>query len=191
MLQIVLRGISGVGKTTLREMLASAFISRKIPVIIQSKDEIRQEISRSRGEPYTFTAANERLASWIYTSRIHALLHPFTETSFSDCVLICDNTHVNPKQLHESEWLTDEYDPNIKRALIEIGDPRSRSSKEHTSPEVIERQRSEMMHSNLELHNWCQAHYIPQHWLPDHSALEDGIKELVEQLLEYKNTCFH
>ena len=38
MLQIVLRGISGVGKTTLREMLASAFISRKIPVIIQVKD---------------------------------------------------------------------------------------------------------------------------------------------------------
>ncbi|HZK47614.1 MAG TPA: hypothetical protein VFC64_06735, partial [Atopostipes sp.] len=91
----------------------------------------------------------------------------------------------------ESEWLTDEYNPDIKRALIEIGDPRSRSSKEHTSPEVIERQRSEMMHSSLELHNWCQAHYIPQHWLPDHSALEDGIKELVEQLLEYKNTCFH
>lgn len=187
MLQIVLRGISGVGKTTLREMLATAFISRQIPTVTQSKDEIRREIGRSVGEPYQFTEKNEQLASYIYTSRIHALLHPLNKTSFSNCVLICDNTHVNPKQLRESEFLSDEYNPNVKRVLIEIGTPYSKSSRETLIPNIVKRQREQMEKSSVELHNWCQIHYIPQYNLDDHSALENGVKEIVEQLLEYKN----
>ena len=187
MLQIVLRGISGVGKTTLRKMLVKAFLSQNIPVIVQSKDEIRKEVERSRGLPYKFTADNEQLTSWIYSSRIHSLIHPFTKTSFANCVLICDNTHVNSKQLHESEWLTDEYLPNVTRVLIEIGDSYSKSSKEELFGDIVARQRKEMEKSNLELHNWCQTHYIPQYWIPGHSALEDGIQDLFQQLLEYKS----
>ncbi|MGM9928298.1 MAG: ATP-binding protein [Bacillus sp. (in: firmicutes)] len=187
MLQIVLRGISGVGKTTLRKMLATAFISRQIPTTVQSKDEIRREIARTTGIPYQFSEQNERLASYVYASRIHALLHPSNKTSFSECVLICDNTHVNPKQLRESEFLIDDYNPNVKRALIEVGNPNSESSREPTNPDVVKRQREQMEKSSVELHNWCQIHYIPQYNIDDHSALETGIKELVEQLLEYKN----
>ena len=187
MLQIVLRGISGVGKTTLRKMLATAFISRQIPTTVQSKDEIRHEIERTTGLPYQFSEQNERLASYVYASRVHALLHPSNKTSFSECVLICDNTHVNPKQLRESEFLIDDYNPNVKRVLIEVGNPYSKSTKESLNPDVIKRQRTQMEKSNVELHNWCKVHYIPEYNLSEHSALEDGIKELVEQLLEYKN----
>ena len=187
MLQIVLRGISGVGKTTLRKMLATAFISHQIPTTVQSKDEIRREIERTTGLPYQFSEQNEHLASYVYASRVHALLHPSNKTSFSECVLICDNTHVNPKQLRESEFLIDDYNPNVKRALIEVGNPDSESTKESLNPDVIKRQRAQMEKSSVELHNWCKVHYIPEYNLSEHSALEDGIKELVEQLLEYKN----
>ena len=187
MLQVVLRGISGVGKTTLRKMLATAFISRQIPTTIQSKDEIREEIARTTGIPYQFSEQNERIASYVYSSRVHALLHPSNKTSFSKCVLICDNTHVNPKQLRESEFLTEEYNPNVKRVLIEVGNPYSRSTKESINPDVVKRQRDEMEKSNVELHNWCRVHYIPEYNICEHSALEGGIREIVEQLLEYKN----
>ena len=42
LLQIVLRGISGVGKTTLRKLLTAIFLQKGYKVVVESKDEIRQ-----------------------------------------------------------------------------------------------------------------------------------------------------
>lgn len=191
-LQIVLRGISGVGKTTLRKMLASAFISKGYKVIVESKDEIRKEVARTSGMPYVYSEQQEKLTSWLYQSRVHALLHPFEKKGpFSNAVLICDNTHVNMKQLQESEFCTlfdpkDNKPKRYQRVLIEIGSFDSFSSKSYAFPKIVARQRVQWVDSSVPLHNWCQTHYIPQFWLNDHTAIEDGISDIVESLLEIK-----
>lgn len=189
LLQIVLRGISGVGKTTLRKLLATAFLQRGYKVVVESKDEIRQEVARSRKIPYSYSNEEERMVSFLYASRVHALLHPFTPNGpFENAILICDNTHVNMGQLKESEFcLEDSSLLTYKRALVEVGTYNSMSSKEYRYPKIIGRQRLQLLHSEVALHNWCQAHYVPQFWIDDHTAIEDGVHELVKSLLEIKN----
>lgn len=189
LLQIVLRGISGVGKTTLRKLLASAFLKKGYKVIVESKDEIRKEVARSRGLPYTYSEDEERMVSFLYSSRVHALLHPYTpDGPFQNAILICDNTHVNMKQLRESEFCVDDNSLlNYKRVLIEVGTFDSVSSKSHQYPKIVGRQRLQLVDSAVPLHNWCHIHYVPQFWLNDHTAIEDGIYDLVEELLDIKN----
>lgn len=189
LLQIVLRGISGVGKTTLRKLLATAFIQRGYKVIVESKDEIRREVARSRELPYTYSTEEERMVSFLYSSRVHALLHPHTNDGpFQNAILICDNTHVNIKQLKESEFCVDDSSLlNYKRVLIEVGTFDSMSSKALQYPKIVGRQRVQLVDSAVPLHNWCQIHYVPQFWINDHTAIEDGIYDLVEELLDVKN----
>ena len=189
LLQIVLRGISGVGKTTLRKLLASAFLKKGYKVIVESKDEIRKEVARSRGRSYTYSQEEESMVSFLYSSRVHALLHPYTpDGPFQNAILICDNTHVNMKQLRESEFCVDDSSLlNYKRALIEVGTYDSMSSKAYSDPKVVGRQRLQLVDSAVPLHNWCQVHYVPQFWINDHTAIEDGIYDLVEELLDVKN----
>lgn len=189
LLQIVLRGISGVGKTTLRKLLTAIFLQKGYKVIVESKDEIRQEVARSRKMPYSYSNEEERMVSFLYSSRVHALLHPFTPNGpFNNAILICDNTHVNIRQLRESEFCIDDTSVlTYKRVLIEVGMFSSMSSKAHRYPKIIARQRMQMVHSDIALHNWCQIHYVPQFWINDHTAIEDGIYDLVEELLDIKN----
>lgn len=191
-LQIVLRGISGVGKTTLRRLLTTAFLAKGYKVIVESKDQIRQEVARSRDMPYTYSEDEERMVSWIYKSRIHALLHPFQPNGpFANAILICDNTHVNLNQLQESEFCLNPQasipTTPYKRALIEVGTFDSVSSKSNRFPKIIQRQRVQLVDSAVPLHNWCQIHFVPQYWIQDHSAIEDGVLELVNDLLNVKN----
>lgn len=189
LLQIVLRGISGVGKTTLRKLLTAIFLQKGYKVIIESKDEIRQEVARSRKMPYSYTSEEEKMVSFLYSSRVHALLHPYTPNGpFQNAILICDNTHVNMKQLRESEFCLDDSSVlTYKRVLIEVGTYNSMSSKEHRYLKIIDRQRLQLLHSEVALHNWCQVHYVPQFWIDDHTAIEDGIYDLAEELLNIKN----
>ena len=189
LLQIVLRGISGVGKTTLRKLLTAIFLQKGYKVIIESKDEIRQEVARNRKMPYSYSNEEEKMVSFLYSSRVHALLHPFTPNGpFNNAILICDNTHVNIRQLRESEFCIDDSSVlTYKRALIEVGMFSSMSSKSHRYPKIVARQRMQMAHSDIALHNWCQAHYVPQFWIDDHTAIEDGVQDLVESLLDIKN----
>lgn len=189
LLQIVLRGISGVGKTTLRRLLTAAFLQKGYKVIIECKDEIRKEVERSRGTPYSYTPEEEQMVSYLYSSRIHALLHPFNpDGPFANAIVICDNTHVNLKQLRESQFCIPENDPvTYKRALIEVGSYDSLSSKNSIYPNIIGRQRVQWVDSSVPLHNWCQVHFVPQFWLGDHSAIEDGVYDIVEGLLDIKN----
>ena len=189
LLQIVLRGISGVGKTTLRKLLTAIFLQKGYKVVVESKDEIRQEVARSRKIPYSYSSEEERMVSFLYSSRVHALLHPFTPNGpFNNAILICDNTHVNIRQLRESEFCVDDSSVlTYKRVLIEVGMFSSMSSKSHRYPKIIARQRMQMVHSDIALHNWCQAHYVAQFWIDDHTAIEDGVHDLVESLLDIKN----
>ena len=189
LLQIVLRGISGVGKTTLRKLLTTAFLQSGYKVIVESKDEIRKEVARSRERSYTYSSEEERMVSFLYSSRVHALLHPYApDGPFQNAILICDNTHVNMKQLRESEFCIDDSSLlNYKRVLIEVGTYDSVSSKTHQYPKIVGRQRIELVDSAVPLHNWCQIHYVPQFWINDHTAIEDGIYDLVEELLDIKN----
>ena len=189
LLQIVLRGISGVGKTTLRKLLTTAFLQKGYKVIVESKDEIRKEVSRNRGLPYTYSDEEEQMTSFLYKTRVHALLNPFkNDGPFQNAILICDNTHVNLKQLKESEFcFEDSTLLSYRRALIEVGSYDSLSSKQNLFPKIIGRQRVQLVDSAVPLHNWCKIHYVPQFWINDHSAIEDGISELVEQLLDIKN----
>lgn len=188
-LQIVLRGISGVGKTTLRKLLTAIFLQKGYKVVVESKDEIRQEVARSRKMPYSYSDEEEKMVSFLYSSRVHALLHPFTPNGpFNNAILICDNTHVNIRQLRESEFCIDDSSVlTYKRVLIEVGRFSSMSSKSHRYPKIVARQRMQMVHSDIALHNWCQAHYVPQFWIDDHTAIEDGVYDLVESLLDIKN----
>ena len=59
-LHIILRGISGVGKTTLRNRLVDFFRDHGVLVVVFSKDNIRKEIKRLMGIPqYTYTPEQE------------------------------------------------------------------------------------------------------------------------------------
>lgn len=190
-LQVILRGISGVGKSTIRRMISDFFVSKGVTVVILSKDDIREESARNFGTTYTYSPKAEAMTSYIYTSRLNALFSCIRDNEFKDCVLICDNTHVNLRQLAESGLAIPPHEvpllmePNrpYARALIEVGSEESVSAKEYAVGNfIISRQRTEMAESKEILHEWCCDKGIPMFYIGARKAIEDGLGDLLDQL---------
>lgn len=198
-LHIVLRGISGVGKTTLRNRLVEFFRTRGIQTVIFSKDNIRKELKRILGVPYSYTPQQEKLCETLYHSRLYNFLKKpcgkFANPAIP-CVLISDCTNCSLKSLRDScfYWLEEEDEEyldllrNTKQVLIEIGNylSISRTKRPGTTQIILMRQALSLVDSEADVKDWSiNKRNIPLFHIPAYSALENGVEELGEDLLCY------
>ena len=198
-LHIVLRGISGVGKTTLRNRLVEFFRARGIQTVIFSKDNIRKELKRILGVPYNYTPHQEKLCETIYHSRLYNFLKKpcgkFANPAIP-CVIISDCTNCSLKSLRDScfYWLEEEDEEylyllrNTKQVLIEIGNylSTSRTKRPGTTQIILMRQALSLVDSGDAVKDWViNKRNIPLFHIPAFSALENGVEELGEELLCY------
>lgn len=197
-LHIVLRGISGVGKTTLRNRLVEFFRAHGIQTVIFSKDNIRKELKRILGVPYSYTPHQEKLCETIYHSRLYNFLKKpcgkFADPKIPT-VLISDCTNCTLKALRDScfYWLEEEDEEyfeilrNTKQVLIEIGNylSTSRTKRPKTTQLILMRQALSLVESEADVKDWALRRKIPMFYVPAYSTLENGVEELGENLLNY------
>ena len=198
-LHIVLRGISGVGKTTLRNRLVEFFRTRGIQTVIFSKDNIRKELKRILGVPYSYTPQQEKLCETLYHSRLYNFLKKpcgkFADPAIP-FVLISDCTNCSLKALRDScfYWLEEEDEEylellrNTKQVLIEIGNylSNSRSKRPATTQIILMRQALSLVDSESAVQDWTiNKRNVPLFRIPAYSTLENGVEELGEDLLCY------
>lgn len=206
-LHIVLRGISGVGKTTLRNRLTKWFVAHQCQVVVFSKDQIRKEIKRYCGTPYVFSPKQEELCRTLYRTRLEAFFeHP--AGTFSDpgakVVIISDCTNTSLRALQDScfywpydlEWyyeaLLDECPVPIQQVLIEVGtslSPCHKVSADKRAHEIaVQRQRLELEDSASTVRWWCMiSRQIPMYHVPSTARpdLDIGFDELAQSLYAY------
>ena len=206
-LHIVLRGISGVGKTTLRNLLVDFFRARDVAVVVFSKDNIRKEIKRLMGLPqYTYTPDQELICRKIYHSRLYNFLKKpcgrFADPAVP-VVVISDCTNCSLEALNDSCFYWDDSNPDenkkfefldrksgqrIVQILIEVGNwvSESRSCRPLTNKTILMRQGLQLIDSHDIVHEWAfekRAHLI--FYFQPHSAIENpnDVKEIGELLL--------
>ena len=206
-LHIVLRGISGVGKTTLRNRLVDFFRARDVAVVVFSKDNIRKEIKRLMGIPqYTYTPDQELICRKIYHSRLYNFLKKpcgrFADPAVP-VVVISDCTNCSLEALNDSCFYWNDSDPDenakfafldrksgqrIVQVLIEVGNwvSESRACRPMTNKTILMRQGLQLIDSVDIVHEWAfekRAHLI--FYFKPHSAIENpnDVKEIGELLL--------
>ena len=205
-LHIVLRGISGVGKTTLRNRLVDFFRARDVAVVVFSKDNIRKEIKRLMGIPqYTYTPDQELICRKIYHSRLYNFLKKpcgrFADPA-APVVVISDCTNCSLEALNDSCFYWDDSNPDenkkfefldrksgqrIVQILIEVGNwvSESRASRPLTNKTILMRQGLQLIDSCDIVHEWAfekRAHLV--FYFQPHSAIENpnDVKEIGETL---------
>ena len=205
-LHIVLRGISGVGKTTLRNRLVDFFRDHGVLVVVFSKDNIRKEIKRLMGLPqYTYTPDQELICRKIYHSRLYNFLKKpcgrFADPA-APVVIISDCTNCSLEALNDSCFYWDDSNPDenkkfefldrksgqrIVQILIEVGNwvSESRASRPLTNKTILMRQGLQLIDSCDIVHEWAfekRAHLI--FYFQPHSAIENpnDVKEIGETL---------
>ena len=205
-LHIVFRGISGVGKTTLRNRLVDFFRDRGVSVVVFSKDNIRKEIKRLMGLPqYTYTPDQELICRKIYHSRLYNFLKKpcgrFADPA-APVVVISDCTNCSLEALNDSCFYWDDSNPDenkkfefldrksgqrIVQILIEVGNwvSESRSCRPLTNKTILMRQGLQLIDSCDIVHEWAfekRAHLI--FYFQPHSAIENpnDVKEIGETL---------
>ena len=206
-LHIVLRGISGVGKTTLRNRLVDFFRARDVAVVVFSKDNIRKEIKRLMGIPqYTYTPEQELICRKIYHSRLYNFLKKpcgrFADPS-TLVVVISDCTNCSLEALNDSCFYWDDSNPDendkfafldrksgqrIFQVLIEVGNwvSESRASRPLTNKTILMRQGLQLIDSHDIVHEWCfDKRAIPMFSVQPHSTIEnpEDVREIGELLL--------
>ena len=205
-LHIVLRGISGVGKTTLRNRLADFFRDHGVLVVVFSKDNIRKEIKRLMGIPqYTYTPEQEALCRKIYHLRLYNFLKKpcgkFADPT-TPVVIFSDCTNCSLEALNDSCFYWDDTDPDenekfafldrksgqrIVQVLVEVGNwvSESRACRPLTNKTILMRQGLQLIDSCDIVHEWAfekRAHLI--FYFQPHSAIENpnDVKEIGETL---------
>lgn len=206
-LHLVLRGISGVGKTTLRNRLVDFFRGHGVAVVVFSKDNIRKEIKRLMGLPqYTYTPDQELICRKIYHSRLYNFLKKpcgrFADPS-TLVVVISDCTNCSLEALTDScfYWNDSDLDENSKFAfldrhsgqrifqvLLEVGNwvSESRACRPLTNKTILMRQALQLIDSHDIVQEWCfDKRAIPIFSIKPHSSIEnpDDVKEIGELLL--------
>lgn len=206
-LHIVLRGISGVGKTTLRNRLVDFFRARDVAVVVFSKDNIRKEIRRLMGLPqYTYTPEQELICRKIYHSRLYNFLKKpcgrFADPS-TLVVVISDCTNCSLEALNDSCFYWNDSDPDenskfafldrkssqrIFQILIEVGNwvSESRASRPLTNKTILMRQGLQLIDSHDIVQEWCfDKRAIPMFSVQPHSTIEnpEDVREIGELLL--------
>lgn len=130
---LVLRGISGVGKTVLRKLLVKVLekLGKKVKVI--SKDEYRRFLDEREG--YHYTPSEE-----INTSRWYRREYKEQANRKDLNYIICDNTHLRESELAIPCTPTGRVS---KIVIIEVGSYSS-ATRSLIHPDIIRRQRKEM-----------------------------------------------
>ena len=194
-LHIVLRGISGVGKTTLRNRLADFFRDHGVLVVVFSKDNIRKEIKGMLKIPqYTYTPEQEMLCRNIYRSRLYNFLKKpcgkFADPA-KPVVIISDCTNCSLEALNDSCFYWDDTDPDenarfefldrksgqrIVQVLIEVGNwvSESRACRPLTNKTILMRQGLQLIDSCDIVHEWAfekRAHLV--FYAKPHSTIEN------------------
>lgn len=174
-LHIVLRGISGVGKTTLRNRLVDFYRDRGITTVVFSKDIIRKEIKGMLKIPqYTYTPEQEMLCRKIYRTRLYNFLKKpcgrFADPA-KPVVIISDCTNCSLEALNDSCFYWDDTDPDenarfefldrwsgqrIYQVLFTVGnwESESKSCRPLTNKTILDRQRQQMNDSVKILADW-------------------------------------
>ena len=206
-LHIVLRGISGVGKTTLRNRLVDFYRDRGVSVVVFSKDNIRKEIKGMLKIPqYTYTPEQEMLCRNIYRSRLYNFLKKpcgkFADPA-KPVVVISDCTNCSLEALNDSCFYWDDTDPDenarfefldrwsgqrIYQVLFSVGswESESRASRPLTNKTILDRQRQQMKDSDKIVTEWkLFKRHLSGFYIDPHSAAENPhkIAEMGETLL--------
>lgn len=206
-LHIVLRGISGVGKTTLRNRLVDFFRDRGVLVVVFSKDNIRKEIKRLMGiSQYNYTPEQELICRKIYHSRLYNFLKKpcgrFSDPA-TPVVVISDCTNCSLEALTDSCFYWNDSDPDentkfafldrksgqrIFQILLEVGNwvSESRACRPMTNKTVILRQGLQLIDSHDIVQEWCfDKRAIPIFSIKPHSSIENpgDVREIGELLL--------
>ena len=206
-LHIVLRGISGVGKTTLRNRLVDFYRDHGVEVVVFSKDNIRKEIKGMLKIPqYTYAPEQEMLCRKIYRTRLYNFLKKpcgkFADPA-KPVVIISDCTNCSLEALNDSCFYWDETDPDenarfafldrwsgqrIYQVLFGVGhwDSESRSCRPLTNKTILDRQRQQMKDSTEIVADWVILKRPCSHFYIDpHSAAENPhkIEEMGKTLL--------
>lgn len=206
-LHIVLRGISGVGKTTLRNRLVDFFRARDIAVVVFSKDNIRKEIKRLMGlQQYTYTPDQEAFCRKIYHSRLYNFLKKpcgkFADPA-APVVIISDCTNCSLDALTDSCFYWNDSNPDenarfafldrrsgqrIFQVLIEVGNwvSESRACRPLTNKTILMRQGLQLIDSHDIVQEWCfDKRAIPMFSVQPHSTIENpqDVREIGKLLL--------
>lgn len=174
-LHLVLRGISGVGKTTLRNRLVDFYRDHGVEVVVFSKDNIRKEIKGMLKIPqYTYAPEQEMLCRKIYRTRLYNFLKKpcgkFADPA-KPVVIISDCTNCSLEALNDSCFYWDDTDPDenarfefldrwsgqrIFQVILTVGnwESESRSCRPLTNKAILDRQRQQMKDSAKTLAGW-------------------------------------
>lgn len=174
LLNIILRGISGVGKTFLRKMLELAYrkLGKKVKVI--NKDEHRVSRRQIVGR-YDYTEEEEKETSkWYKKSWIL-----FSSTDCDIDVCISDNTNVRTSELFTTLTTRGNTEKTIKTVVIDVGNWDSITNSK-IGDNVINQMRENMKSSNNALAQAAKQGVI-NGWIrvPPRTCVEEGIKEII------------
>lgn len=174
LLVLVLRGITGVGKSFLRKMLKLGLekMGKKVGVI--NKDNYRRFLDEREGYHYT-QEEERRVSEWYRTTWENMSANTFYD------VIICDNTNVRSSEISIPLFMRDPIGGRkIKTVIIQIGDPDS--STESTVPKhIIERMRQDMKVSEKVVDDALARGDATLIELPPKSAIETGVSDLIQE----------
>lgn len=178
LVNIILRGISGVGKSFLRRMLVYALEKMGKRVHVISKDFMRLMVMDSVGS-YKYTKEEEDDMSRRYRNE---WLRVSADDSFD--VVIVDNTNV--KKTEFLTTLTCRGDPNrvVHNVVIQIGDALSNVPRKQGIPQsVIDRMRADMANSDSTVDEYLASGKInclitcePK------TTIEQGVQGIIDEI---------
>lgn len=217
-LHLIMRGISGVGKSTLMNKLIEQFelentrANTNFPIYLVSKDIIRKLTETMNEKPYKYTPEEEQdvlntyakqVSNSLKTIQIVTELERQRSAPFeAPGVLISDNTHTTMDSLRKSQFVWDWTENEEKKkeladvvqVILQVGDENSPS--QSTAPlmnnEILNRQRKELAESALPLQQFIKKWRNPSNTffmkVPAHCAENP---RMVQQIYDQLlNYCF-
>lgn len=169
-LSIVLRGISGVGKSVLTHCLERVLDKWGKRVAVISKDAYRRYLNETEG--YHYTKEEERRVTEWYRET-------YRQTAQRDDLdyIICDNTHTREEEILIPCTPTGNVE---KIVVVFVGTHASRTDSD-VGAEVIERQREELEESTPLMIALYARGDIEWFDLPPRHGNEDVAKEMISE----------
>lgn len=167
---IILRGISGVGKTVLRKLLKTCLCALDKKVKVISKDEYRK-----LHNPWLYSDLEETEVSEWYNTEYSLALHKGYDFIISDTTM-CNFREVKVpfspvNVLHSGRII-----------VINLGDANS-STNSTIGEEHINRMRKVMAETQPQLDDLERHGTIEQYHMDPRSAIEEGITDIVREII--------
>lgn len=167
---IILRGISGVGKTVLRKILKTCLCALDKKVKVISKDEYRR-----LHHPWTYSDLEEKEVSDWYQQEYSASLHQGYD------FIISDTTFCNRREFRVPFNLTNVLHTG-RIMVINIGDGDSPSNSQ-IGAEILLKMRQFMKESQPALDDLERHGTVQQYYIDPRSAIEEGITDIVREIV--------